>query len=110
MLIAMVFSVVGACGASEGKPGDKKCDDLEESEKISRYFSVLEDDPCDRDAFLGLVWAYGGGGRADDLLESLASLSPIAPDVPQFYQMRALVLEKMGPSMKPNARRRVRKD
>ena len=95
-VIAMVFFVVGTCGAFEGKPGDKNCDDLEESEKIPCYFSVLENDPCDRDAFLGLIWAYGEGGTAEDLLETLASLSSIAPDVPHFYQMRALILEQMG--------------
>jgi len=73
------------------------CKELEYLEEVDCYVSILEIEPCDRDAFFGLTWAMAQKGQWDRLLENLALLSEIAPDSPHFLQMRAQVFaENLG--------------
>jgi len=96
-LMCSLLALTRAVAYSQDEADARKCGSLEYEYKIKCCVSILESDPCDRDAFLMLTWSMAEEGQWVELNEVLDKLSASSPDVPHLHKMRAYVLaEHLG--------------
>jgi len=90
--VGVQFLFVLPLQAVEGTVAED-CKRLPYNQRVVCCTSILETDPCDADALILLVWSMGERQEWDKLLGLLDRLSRGAPSVPQYYTMRARILE-----------------
>lgn len=92
LLFISLFASLNQQTFAEGSEDSAECIELGYEEKVTCLNTVLEENPCDAEAFVTLTWLMAEHNEWEELMASLEYLSFVAPDKPHFIQMRAQIL------------------
>lgn len=92
ILVIVVFVSLNQLASAEDRAAFTTCKGLGYPDEVMCLKAVLENDPCDLEAFLTLTWLMAENDDWEELMSLLTHLSNTSPDTPHFFQMRAKIL------------------